>query len=173
MSRFSNLLTYSWSSSIDDNSIEINAYGRDVEEARHEVLAILAEIARIKPQYLALEKEGNECAAKSVKKAFVATIPEPAPKNWAQVVGDAEKKTRSFGKIREDQRPLTAQIPADFFNGAFSASTFDYTPDQVVGEDCGEDCGMGKQTLSDFIRTTEPTCEGPVRMVSFRSCLNG
>jgi hypothetical protein len=43
--------------------------------------------------------------------------------------------------------------------------TIFYKPDRVVGD--------RDQTLADFIRTTEPTCGGPVRMVSFRSCLDG
>lgn len=161
MSRFSNLLTYSWSSTINGNPIEINAYGRDVEEARREVLAILGEIARTKPEYDALEKEGDECVAKSFEKTLaISTTLE----NWAQVTGSSPKP-RSFRAIRDKQRALIGQIPADFFNGAFSASTFDYTPDQIVGH--------RDQALGDFIRTTEPTCGGPVRMVSFRSCLDG
>ena len=161
MSRFSNLLTYSWSSTIDDNPIEINAYGRDVEEARREVLAILAEIARIKPEYDVLEKEAYARVANSLEETLVAP---KTPKNWAQVAGSSPKP-RSFHAIREDQRALIAHIPANFFNGSFSASTIDYTPDRIVGS--------RDQTLADFIRTTEPTCEGPVRMVSFRSCLDG
>ena len=65
--------------------------------------------------------------------------------------------------LEAKQEALRAEIPADFFNGNYAVSTFGYTFNRMTGE------GL---TLGDFIRTTEPTC-GPVRHVSFRSCLDG
>ena len=152
MSHLASLLTYSWSSFIYGKPFEIQVFAHNTDEARQHVLAILDEIARIKPDHEALEKTCGE----KYEEAYKVYRGNPA----------AESPLRSIDGFREQLRATADKIPANFFNGCFAATTFDYTPDQIIGLE--EDT-----TLAEFIRTTEPKCSGAVRLVSFRSCLDG
>jgi hypothetical protein len=169
MSLFSNLKTYSWGNCIDGKPFEIQVFARNPEEARREVFGILAEIARVKPHYKALEAEIYRQYEQGHNKK---TTPAPAPalkKSWAQVTNGTSPAEKTIEQLREERDTLEKSIPADFFNGCFAAGTFDYTSDKGLGDyDDAE-----SKSLGDFIRTTEPTCSGPVRAVSFRSCLDG
>ena len=175
MSLFKDLKTYSWGNCIDGKPFEIQVFARNVEEARREVLAIMAEIARIKPHYEALDKEiyrrYQEMDDKKTAKA-----PPPVKKSWAQVTNGTSPAEKTIDQLRKERDALEKSIPADFFNGCFAASTFDYTADKVMdgygGYDNDQPADTSK-TLGYFIQTTEPECSGPVRIVSFRSCLDG
>jgi hypothetical protein len=167
MSLFSNLKTYSWNNCIDGRPFEIQVFARNPEEARREVFAIMAEIARVKPHYEALFEEiYRRYQEKEDKKT--AKAPLPVKKSWAQITTGITPAEKTIEQLREERDVLEKSIPANFFNGCFAASTFDYTVDKVM---CRYDDTA--KTLGDFIRTTEPECEGPVRTVSFRSCLDG
>jgi hypothetical protein len=152
MSHLASLFTYSWRSFINGKPFEIQVFAHNATEARQHVIAILDEIARVKPEHEALDKAYGEAYAKY----YEASRGNPA----------AESPLRSVDGFREQLRATADKIPANFFNGCFAAGTFDYTPDQIVGLD-------DETTLGEFIRTTEPTCSGAVRLVSFRSCLDG
>ena len=167
MSLFKDLKTYSWGDCIDGKPFEIQVFARTPEEARREVFAIMAEIARIKPHYEAFDKEiYRRYQEKEDKKT--AKAPLPIKKSWAQVTNSTSPVEKTIEQLRKERSALEKSIPANFFNGCFAASTFDYTADKVM---CRYDDTA--KTLGDFIRTTEPECEGPVRTVSFRSCLDG
>ena len=152
MSRFANLLTWSWTDYIDESPFEIKVIALNAEEARQEVFAIFAEIARVKLIYDALEQAIHEEMS--------------------------EKNRNTIDQLRAEQAQLEANIPADFFNGAYASSTFDYTEDRTMSRlqetadaisgHISPDDMSG--TLGEYIRDTEPECCGPVRMVSFRSC---
>lgn len=152
MSLFKHLKTYSWSNCIYGKPFEIKVFARNAEEARREVFEILAEIARVKPYYDALDKEIWSRYHKMDDK-----------KTLAQVTNGTSPVEKTTEQLREERAGLVANIPADFFNGSYAADTFDYTANQSIGS----------KNLGEFIRTTEPTCCGPVRTVSFRSCLYG
>lgn len=179
MSLFNNLKTYSWNNCIDGRPFEIQVFARNPEEARREVFAIMAEIAQIKPHYEAVdkeiyrryqEKEDKEIYRRYQEKEDKKTVKAPLPvkKSWAQITTGVTPAEKTIEQLREERNTLEKSIPADFFNGCFASSTFDYTADKVM---CRYD--DTSKTLGDFIRTTEPMCEGPVRTVSFRSCLDG
>jgi hypothetical protein len=176
MSLFSNLKTYSWVNCIDGKPFEIQVFARNPEEARREVFAIMAEIARIKPRYEALVEEIYRRYQELDDKKTTKT-PLPVKKSWAQVTNGTSPVEKTIEQLREERKTLEKSIPADFFNGCFAASTFDYTADKVMDgyggyDDQPADPDMSK-TLGYFIQTTEPECSGPVRTVSFRSCLDG
>ena len=166
MSLFSNLKTYSWRSCIEDKPFEIKVFAHNPEEARCEVFAILTEISRVKPHHEALDKElWSRYQEMDGKKS--AKVP-PVKKSWAQVTNSTSPVEKTTEQLLEEIDALYNAIPADFFNGCYAASTFDYTADKLM-----DSYGDMSKTLSDFIRTTEPKCCGPVRTVSFRSCLDG
>ena len=150
MSRFANLLTWSWTDYIDESPFEIKVIAHNAEEARQEVFAILAEIARVKPLHMALEQ-----AIKDTYRNRPAILTE-------EIAAQVENIT---AQLSAEQAQLVANIPADFFDGAYASSTFDYTEDHVMSR---HDDMPG--TLGEYIRDTEPECCGPVRIVSFRSC---
>ena len=156
MSLFGNLQTYSWHNGINGRPFLIQVFAHNPEEARREVFAIMAEIARVKPLYESLEEE--------IWRRFKEMAAAHGKKTWAQI-STAEE---TIQELRKEQAVLLEGIPADFFNGCYAASTFDYTTDKVLYNYNDED-----RRLGDFIRTTEPECYGPVRTVSFRSCLDG
>jgi hypothetical protein len=168
MSRFSNLQTWSWNNSIYGKPFEIKVFAHNPEEARKEVFAILAEIERVKSHYEALDKELFYRYDKEYNKT--TTAPPPAvKKTWAQVTNETSPIEKSIEQLREEQAKLLNAIPADFFNGCFASGTFDYTSAKGLGDYDDDE----SKTLGEFIRTTEPKCCGPVRTVSFRSCLDG
>jgi hypothetical protein len=179
MSRFANLSTYSWSKHIDGKPFQIKVFACNVDEARREVFAILAEIARVKPHYEALDEEICRRYREEDHKQFRhrygekqdesnKVTPPPVKKTWAQITTGITPAEKTTEQLRKEQAALMEGIPADFFNGCYAASTFDYTADNFLG-----DYGEKDKTLGDFIRTTEPKCCGTVRSVSFRSCLDG
>jgi hypothetical protein len=172
MSRFANLSTYSWNSHIDGKPFQIKVFARNADEAREEVFAILAEIARVKPHYEALDKEIFSRYEKEYNERHNKKTTTPPPpvvkKTWAQVTTGTSPVEKTTEQLREEQAKLLESIPADFFNGCYASGTFDYTADKKMGY-----FGEEGQTIGDFIRTTEPKCCGPVRAVSFRSCLDG
>jgi hypothetical protein len=145
MSLSSNLLTYSWSSFIYEAPFEIKVFAHSADEARQQVLDILDEITCVKPEHEALDKAYGEAYTK-----LRESRDGPAEVNLSRVVN----------WCHEQLRATVDKIPANFSNSGFAATTFDYTPDQIVGL-------KEETTLGEFIRTTEPKCSGPIRMVSF------
>jgi hypothetical protein len=170
MSRFSNLLSYSWKNCINGKPFEIMVFARTVEEARQEVFAIFAEIEHIKPRYEALDKEISSRIEKEYNKKTTAVSQVPK-KSWAQVTSSTSPAEKTINQLYKEQASLAKDIPANFFNGCYAAGTFDYTSDKGLGY-CDED-DKGDTTLGEFIQTTDPKCCGAVRTVSFRSCLDG
>jgi hypothetical protein len=172
MSRFANLQTWSWSNCLDGKPFEIKVFARNVAEARQEVFAIFAEIERVKPHHEALEKELYSRYEQEYNESHNKKTTAPPPvvkKTWAQVTTGTSPVEKTTEQLRKEMDALVKNIPADFFNGCYAAGTFDYTSDKGLGY---YDDDKSK-TLGDFIRTTEPKCCGPVRSVSFRSCLDG
>jgi hypothetical protein len=106
-----------------------------------------------------------------------ATSPEEARREVLQILDkiaqykpahdELNNQEISWQQRRKLRDELLSKVHADFFEGCYAAGAFDYTADTLLGS------YQEGPTLIDFIRKTEPTCCGPVRMVSFRSCLDG
>jgi hypothetical protein len=153
------MLTYIWCSDIwpsefGSNPFEIKVFAHNVEGARKEVFAVLDEIARQKSEYQELETEIKAC----LHEQSIELKSQGNTDRWPPT-------QRKVTDLREKQKALVAKIPANFFNGCFASGPFDYTADAELR--------FADETLGDFIKNTEPRCLGPVRMVSFSSCLDG
>lgn len=148
------MLTYIWCSEFGYNPFEIKVFAHNVEEARKEVFAVLDEIARRKSEYQELEAEIDACL-------YEESMELKSRGNTDRWLPTPKKVT----ELREKQAALVAKIPANFFNGCFASGPFDYTKDAELRS--------ADKTLGDFIKNTEPQCLGPIRMVSFSSCLDG
>lgn len=151
------MLTYIWCSEFGHNPFEIKVFAHNVEEARKEVFAVLDEIAHQKSEYQELETEIGACLYEENSKFHWGNADvENPPKRLTSL---------TFTELRKKQAALVAKIPANFFNGSFASGPFDYSTDAELR--------FTDETLGDFIKNTEPRCLGPIRMVSFSSCLDG
>jgi hypothetical protein len=187
MSQISTMLTYSWSNTIRGSPFEIQVFAHNVEEARQEVFAVLDEVVRNKPEYEALDKEYGDISDKyynewrksascpqGQQNPVLTPLSESMDKLLDQMWDKSEPEgqqnpvltplSENMDKLLDQMRNVCERVPANFFNGCFATSSFNYTPDMIIGSE-----GM---TLAEFISNTEPICGWPVRKVSFRSCLD-
>lgn len=144
-----NLKTFKWYGDIDFKPFEVKVFAGSVEEARKEVITILEHIDVLKREHDELRNKLKE------KCKFDETT------RCMKYYCDDEEVVRA--RLKE----IALSIDADFFNGSFALSEFDYHSDAMVSVKEGE------VRLIDFIRTTEPLCKAPIRAVSFTSCLDG
>jgi hypothetical protein len=138
----SKLKVWLWGGTIDHKPFEIKVIAESIDDARVEVLNILDEIEVLKPEW---EKLQNE--------------------KWTNDENGSLVFCEDFLKRLYD---LEEKIGADFFNGNFALSQFDYHKDAIIND--YYDDGV---RLIDYILNSDPECKGRISAVSFSSCLDG
>jgi hypothetical protein len=130
------LFSYSWTTSINNKPIKIEASARSVEHARRGVLSILT-ARNADPSRRGTPKHSSR----------------KAKKTWAQMTSTVSEQEQITEKIHEEQTQFDKQMAENSSPYAVQAS--DFTADTFVGylDD--------HQTLGEFIQTTEPSFGGP------------
>lgn len=133
------LFSYSWTTSINNKPIKIEASARSVEHARRGVLSILT--------------------ARNADPSRRATPKGSAPtskKTWAQMTSTVSSSEQITKKIREEQAQFDKLAAEN--SSPYVVQASDFTADTFVGylDD--------NQTLGEFIQTTEPSFGGPTDM---------
>jgi hypothetical protein len=140
--------TFVWSGDIDGKPFDVKSIAQSVDDARQEVLSILASIDASKQEYDELKKK-----LKGMLK-FDESL-------GCMRYSGGEDEHIVFDRLVE----IGSTIKASYSNELFDRNGFDFHSDAKV------DMGDGSTiNLSDFIRNTEPFCLGCIRAVSFPSC---
>ena len=137
-----------WSGDIDGKPFDVKSIAQSVDDARKAVLDILESIDASKQEYDELQKQ-----LKGMLK-FDETI-------GCMRYSGGEDEIRVFARLEE----IGSTINASFLNESFDRGGFDFHSDAKVDMVDGSTISM-----SDFIRNTEPFCQGCIRAVSFPSC---
>ena len=148
-----------WSGEIDGKPFDVKSIAQSVDDARKAVLDILESIDASKKEYDELQKQ-----LKGMLK-FDETI-LIIPFKFDETIGcmrygSSEDENRVFARLDE----IGSTINASFLNESFDRGGFDFHSDAKVDMVDGSTI-----SLSDFIRNTEPFCQGCIRAVSFPSC---